>query len=660
MNEVNILDKLKPSSLGNKDDKIKIEAAVFLTYSIDCKSILGALISMLAETAGEKEETSDQDSEKQKDIVECWKMCLHRGISGEEKTSAIEALKDLQSKVAFVCNDGYDKSISSPIYMYTRELTYYYRWDEVKHSFHPKLYIVRYKKNDDLYFRFLVGSMNLVNSKNKEFLVTLDIRAYKTKPEDGKEYEYCTVINDLLGLDSNYCSKSIKNNKARLGTVIKNLGLDQCWFEKNDINRFVTFPKKDFGGPLQNAQIVISPFLSKSMMDRLGDAKLYTMESELRKLGYVATDKGNVAGKEFFVYSVKEGEKAFNHIKMYINDKNVYAGSANFTGSALGISKETQNQKDIYSIGKNKEVLVRFDVGESFRTTLDEYLKNNYIKKRFVFQEGHKEKQEPFDQFRELAEAIAGCLEQEVKIGDNARRFWHCKLNIVNAKNKVGNAIKPKEAIENWEAWAKQIIDNGKIMIAPFRCKDDVKELNSLSWEIANRMKLDDAFIIYLFADNKPKYSFIYHIDMKDEEETKENNGLNDAMQLTLLRIEALLENKQTNSNTITKDMEEIEKGTLRKDTIGYVRSSLPSLESLLQRNLKSTGKGIDVETIRQRVKRLEAMEVILQNKSLTEEEKKVLGIDGSNIRIINNMMMQGNLLLNELDNSAKGKEYGV
>jgi len=34
---------------------------------------------------------------------------------------------------------------------------------------------------------------------------------------------------------------------------------------------------------------------------------------------------------------------------------------------------------------------------------------------------------------------------------------------------------------------------------------------------------------------------------MKDVEETKENNGLNDAMQLTLLRIEALLENKQTN-----------------------------------------------------------------------------------------------------------------
>lgn len=634
MNELNVIDKLKPGSFREKEeDEIVIEAAVFLTYSIDCKSILSALIAMLVEDSGEE------------DIVACWKKCLHNGMSG--KASQMEAFREIQEHVAFVCNDGYDKSMSTPVYLYTREFTYYYRWDAEKHSFHPKLYIVRYRKNGELFFRFMVGSMNLVHSKNKEFIVTMDARAYEEEPENGS-FVPCAIVNQLLGLDAKYCSANIRNNKERLAVVVKNLGLDICWMEKSVVNRLLAFPMQDINAPLPAADIVISPFLSKSLVNRLGkNVRLYTMESELRKIGYVAKEEGTAiaAGeREFYIYSVPEGEKAFNHIKMYVNETHVYAGSANFTGSALGIREKQGKQSVSYDIGKNKEILLRldFDKKSTFRNNLEAYLKDAYVKRVFVYHKEAEKEADPADEFRALAEEIASCLQMKLEKADAG---WNCELQLVNAK---------ADAVREWERRADKLLKGSRIKLAPFRCKTEAKTLDSLSWTIANRMKLDDAFVLGLYSADKLKYSFTYHIDLVDETETKQKNGLNDVMQLTLLRLETLLDGKAVNSSTITKEMEEIEKSLIRKDIIGYVRRSIPTLEILLKNNLQKDRLQQDV--IEQQMKRLALIQdVLMGSDKLTDEEKKSIGIDSMNKKVVDNMLEQGKALMKELGEDIHG-----
>ena len=84
MNNLTILEKLRPRSFRTKeDDKIEILGAVFLTYSIDCKTILSGLISMFTDesteadisdcpkSSGLSQNNKGERSEEKKDIGEC-------------------------------------------------------------------------------------------------------------------------------------------------------------------------------------------------------------------------------------------------------------------------------------------------------------------------------------------------------------------------------------------------------------------------------------------------------------------------------------------------------------------------------------------------------------------------------------------------------------
>ena len=133
MNNFTVLENLKLKSFREKDnDKVSIEGAIFLTYTIECKTILSALISMFV------------DDEKE-GIIEKWKHLLDYGMGKDKKANLKEVFEELQERVGFVCNDGYDKSIASPIYNYTKELTYYFKPND-ECSFHPKLFIVKFIK----------------------------------------------------------------------------------------------------------------------------------------------------------------------------------------------------------------------------------------------------------------------------------------------------------------------------------------------------------------------------------------------------------------------------------------------------------------------------------------------------------------------------------
>lgn len=661
MNNLTVLEKLRAGSFREKEeDKITIEGAVFLTYSIDCKTILSGLISMFAE----------EENSEERNIIECWQRLLRYGMGNKNHTSE-EAAIELQEHVAFVCNEGYDKSVFSPIYWYTRDMTYYYKWTEAegKYSFHPKLYVVKYRKNDELYFRFMIGSMNFVNSKNKEFMVTMDIPAYEEKPQDEKEYVHGHVLKELMNLDENYASKNIKNGQ-RLGRVVKNLGLDSCYFNREDMERIIVFPqeKEDIlipffkEGNMSKGQqkMILSPFLSKEMLDKLHpDTRLYTMESELKKLGYVpvsAEETSDDKTRRFYVYSVNEGEKAFTHIKMYVLEDSVYVGSANFTQSALGersiplevdeTEKQGKQKKIRKRFGRNKEILMRLDAEPGFIAELESYLEDNYKVNLFRHEKGEAEEKGIHDKFREWIEAMT-CYLQQQKERSGEGISYKSRVTVKEDKKEIWQD-KITQFQKDLSIQEKKTVD---VKIAPFCSPARIQSLmegNSWEWQFLNRLKLDDSFLFFLYVDGELLVQFNYHLDTEKEGNIAKEEVMELTNNMMVCYLEQLLENKKTTSSTITKNPDDIESGSIGKDTIGYIRRSLPTLETILKRGLDK--KELSLENIEFQVQNLKQLEILLSNeKEFTEEEKKLLGIDGTSKKIIENMLQQGAALLEEL-----------
>ncbi len=681
MTKLTILNKLKSSSFREKNteiiDEIMIEGAIFLTYSIDCKSILSALLSMFADElpdatdeveAAVKQSGSGEvgkHSEK-RDIVKCWQHLLAHGMSTGQCKNSVQAFQELQEHVAFVCNDGYDKSVASPIYWYTRELTYYYKWtkEEGRYSFHPKLYIVKYRKNGELFFRFMIGSMNFVNSKNQEFMAVFDVRAFEEqKGPEGKEYVHCYVLKELLNLKSDYTTDNIQNGqKTKLCRVIEHLGLDRYYFDKEIMERIITFPqsRQDILAPFlaENNQgeeqskpnMILSPFLTKGLLDKLnGNTRLYTMEGELRKLGYVpvgaevdALERSDAEGtetKSFYVYSVPEGEKAFTHIKLYASEEGVYVGSANFTQSALG---------GLGMIGRNKEILVRLDADAGFREELEAYLETHYRKETFRYVEAEKAEPDIGDVFRTVVEKIIYCLEQRICAGG---KVWESRLVVKEGKRDIWDALQREAFVglkRTLELEKEECVD---LRVAPFCSRNGEKSLlgtDFWEWQINDRLKLDDAFIFTLYINKKARVQLKYHITTLREGTAGEKDTTDIIMAHTLCRLELLLGTKGLTTAMLTKNSEDIERGALRRDTIGYVRRSMPTLELLLKRSL---AKGsLSEESISLQIQRLNQLaDQIEKEDSLLEEEKKLLGIDGTNRKVIENLLIQGNALLKEL-----------
>lgn len=588
MNNFTVLENLKLKSFReNDDDEVSIEGAIFLTYTIECKTILSALISMFV------------DDEKE-GIIEKWKHLLDYGMGKDKKANLKKVFEELQKRVGFVCNDGYDKSIASPIYNYTKELTYYFKPND-EFSFHPKLFIVKFKRNNDVYFRFMIGSMNLVNSKNKELISIFDLQAYEDNTGDRVN---CSVLNELLNLSDEYSSPNIQEgNITKLCEVIKNLKLDKLFFDKADLSRIVAFPTEnnELKDELKNAERIVSPFLTKKKLDDIGDNVLYTMESELKKHGYVR-DGGTTEGKKVYVYKVNEGEKAFTHIKAYITEKEMYIGSLNFTERAFE---------------KNKELLLRVDRDEEFV----KYLESHYELHTFYYSKDYESTPEINDKLRDIARKLSSCLTQTISQIDGK---WICQLSVTK-KDELEKCLKGCSE------------ENIEIKIAPFRCKKMEQPLqNQLQWEINNKAKHDDNFIFIFYVDGKRKAQFNYHIQTQID-------GYDSAIEIELCHLSEQLLNKHVSSKTITKESEQIEGGIIRKDTVKMVRKSLPTLEYLLEKKQDC----LNVEEISNQIERIRYIKTTM-DKKLTEEEQKYIGFGGSNKKVIENLLEQGELLLAE------------
>lgn len=356
-NNIYLLEKLQP------EPGYETAGAIFLTYTIEQGTVESALLYLM-------------NLVKNRDRYDPVRKRINK-LLDFYRTGKLDA-----DTICFVCNNGYDKSQMSDLYGFAHEFMAYY-CPEDEYSFHPKLYIIKYvnqEDKNDVYFRIMIGSMNFVDSSDKEFMAVYDLKAY-TDPKEGYiklrgNNQQTNILEALLNIQDD--GKHSNNIDSRhLSKVIGNLGLDQYCFNPEEVPDIFVFPNTDEKGlkdKLKTASMVFSPFLTAKNLTNPEnpDQEIYTMEHELNRLGYNAVLENSSGAKEFFVYEVESQDtpdkKMSSHFKAYVCDDGIYIGSLNYTDRAFY---------------KNKEIIVRLPYDQNLVEQLKQ-LKQDYTQKPFV------------------------------------------------------------------------------------------------------------------------------------------------------------------------------------------------------------------------------------------------------------------------------------
>lgn len=522
-NNIYLLEKLQP------EPGYETAGAIFLTYTIKERTVVSALLYLM--NLVKNEDRYDPVKKRINTLLDFYR-------SGKLDADTI----------CFVCNNGYekyDKSQMSDLYGFAHEFMAYY-CPEDEYSFHPKLYIIKnvnQEDENDVCFRIMIGSMNFVNSTNKEFMAVYDLKAY-TDPKEGYiklrgNNQKTNILEALLNIQDD--GKHSNNIDSRhLSKVIGNLGLDQYWFDPEDVPDIFVFPNTDKGlkKKLKNASMVFSPFLTAKNLTNPEnpDQEIYTMEQELNKLGYNADLENSSGAKEFFVYEVEgqdtSDKKMSSHFKAYVCDDGIYIGSLNYTDRAFY---------------KNKEIIVRLP----YDPDLVEQLKQDYTQKPFVKKsETQGDSDEASDLENEGAEDEPESESTDKAIADTFRAIAQeiCKMYQfgVDKDNKgwcaylIKNTNDAQADAKIWEMWQK-IADETtcQLSVSPIAYERKKKVLipnqaqmlseclpEKLCWSGLNRGKICQQFLIAFEmkegdAEYKTQLSVCMHFQWQEELDAK-------------------------------------------------------------------------------------------------------------------------------------------
>lgn len=525
-NNIYLLEKLQP------EPGYETAGAIFLTYTIKERTVVSALLYLM--NLVKNGDRYDPVKKRINTLLDFYR-------SGKLDADTI----------CFVCNNGYekyDKSQMSDLYGFAHEFMAYY-CPEDEYSFHPKLYIIKYvnqEDKNDVCFRIMIGSMNFVNSLDKEFMAVYDLKAY-TDPKEGYiklrgNNQQANILEALLNIQDD--GKHSNNIDSRhLSKVIGNLGLDQYWFDPEDVPDIFVFPNTDKGlkKKLKNASMVFSPFLTAKNLTNPEnlDQEIYTMEHELNRLGYDAVSENRSGAKGFFVYEVESQDtldkKMSSHFKAYVCDDGIYIGSLNYTDRAFY---------------KNKEIIVRLP----YDPDLVEQLKQDYKPKFFVRKsenqgdsdeasdlenEGAEDEPESkltdktiADTFRAIAQEICKMYQFGV---DKDNKGW-CAYLIKNTNDAQEDDKIPGMWKDLQELQKKKIANEGQqelsttyqLSVSPIAYEREKKVLipeclpDKLCWSGLNRGKICQQFLIAFEmkegdAEYKTQLSVCMHFQWQED-----------------------------------------------------------------------------------------------------------------------------------------------
>lgn len=328
-----------------------LDFAVGTTYSLDLDALVGASLAM-----GLSDET---DSELMNNPV-----CL------------LEALRSTGDKVALFCEGGQIHMPSKVTSLYVLLEKMVFSVKTAKHrglaafpSFHPKIWLLRYKNNvGELLFRVVVLSRNLTFDRSWDITYYMDGKLTKTQTE--KNRPVCDFLQYLTGfLPSNPNGRA----KAKLiRGLIKELlfvNFEPAEKEFYDYEFLPNGIRREDGSYYQITEtplfkdtfhdvLIISPFLTGSILRGFNDRNnrsliensryfLITREMSLGKLKPEDVSRFRlftmrdtvVDGETAISDSSAEVQKQDIHAKVYMtrkySDANLYLGSLNASHNAV-------------------------------------------------------------------------------------------------------------------------------------------------------------------------------------------------------------------------------------------------------------------------------------------------------------------------------------
>ena len=688
------MDKLSPPK------GYETTGALLCTYSIDAKALLSALLYMRDIPA------KWMGSDTSLSITERLKILFDKGI---------EDMEWMEEHIVFVCNNGYDKSSASTMYQYTRRFTAYYTipLGERDHSFHPKMYLVKFEKKDntaegaDTLFRLIIGSMNLVNSHNKEFAACMELEAYREQdvPETdrdkyvklkGTKADISDAIDRLLGYKrENGRSDSPYIDNRNIGKVIENLAVDSYYFKKDEFPEITAFgeafPGKEFKDMLKGADHIFSPFLSDRFLRECPKkTNIYTMENELTKLGYercaekqIVEDDDKTDSRQFYVYEIEENQvnrkPSSSHFKAYLSDKDqwVYVGSLNFSNRAFE---------------NNRELVVKLqDITEQRYDCIKKVFQEDYrlytYRKRPKVTESEEYALDIDSEFRKLALQISQMYAVKFSQSDNYT-LTVCRRTGIAALQEMDNVGKLITSIKKCIA-KRKISEESKcereesgedehisIKICPvdypersdnllkITFADEISENpnsdvleTDISWSGLNRRKAGQQFILTLEYKNKEYARANIHVCWcaqphdNDGDETDAADDMLDVQRILLYeKIAGLLSCRNYKDSSIDKpenDSDDSGKRLGVKDWERYIRKCIPTLEELIQRCINEK-KSLDsvLTGYENRVKSIYEM-YALRNKGMSQEEQAEIACMDK--KLVENMIAQFECLKGEI-----------
>lgn len=318
-------DLLKPPS------GYKVDFAVGTTYSLDLEALIGVPIALCL--SEEMEDTFIQNP-----------------------IAVIEGIRRASDSFMVFCEGGQIKVPDNlnHIYSLIEDSVYEVALSKNK-SFHPKMWVVKYTSEKEDLYRLIVLSRNLTFDRSWDMVVSIEGRAYRKKNKQNKP------LKDFMEFLISYTDNEDK--KEKLKELISEVEYVQ--FETN--NKYYTdFKFHPIGIKNYNKDsteifntyhnlIIISPFLSKSIVNELNDLALsyapktlITRKSEIPKLDSSILDEMDVYALKDIIVDGEEslsedGESEYKkqdiHAKFYARTKysehNFYIGSANCSNNAF-------------------------------------------------------------------------------------------------------------------------------------------------------------------------------------------------------------------------------------------------------------------------------------------------------------------------------------
>lgn len=335
-------DRLDYGEILSPPKGFKVSRAIGTTYSLDLEAMISIPISLCfsqsVDNSKNKEKLHILDS-----IIKCSKLikiyCQQGQIHVPKNTYSLYSL--LEDSIVQVLPDG-------------------------DYSFHPKVWIIRFESvsTKDSIYRVIVLSRNLTFDRSWDISVCMDGVVQSEKIEENKP------IIDFIKYLTKY--DDFEESKA----FIRDLRKVKFDLKDSEFNSYEFIPMgiKNYNGNSLfdehcKNQVIISPFLSKSTLNKIGQLSsnktlLLSRENELNKIDNNTLENFEcynlkdsvIDGEEYLSLDGENIKKQDIHAKVYIRDVgrlcNLYLGSTNcshrgFNGNIEFLLKLSSSKRNI-------------------------------------------------------------------------------------------------------------------------------------------------------------------------------------------------------------------------------------------------------------------------------------------------------------------------